>query len=136
MQGYVQFSVVEVIHGEGQSAHSHYYLESKWDPDAEDHHHEGMKTTIEKHKLEVDAFTEMTDIVSWTPNIAAASELSEDDWNTVNKTCQSMEKLLESEWKNAKADSEKRAAYKKVATEFESHISQLESLVVKQDTKK
>lgn len=132
----IEFSMVEVIHGEGSGAHSHYYLESKWDPDAEDEHHGEMKETIKKHQIKVDPFTEFTDIVAWTPNIAAAAELSEEQWNEISQICEAMGKTLETGMKSGASNAEKREAYKKNATEFAGFIAKLESLVATTVSKK
>lgn len=123
----IQFSVVEVIHGEGKNSHSHFYLESNWDPEFDDDHG-GMKTEVKGHQHRVDIFTELLDIVAWMPNIAAASNLTEEEWNTVTSACNSIEKLIGKKLNEDKSITEKRAAFKLFASQMDCLLSQLESM--------
>ncbi len=123
----IQFSVVEVIHGEGGDSHSHFYLESKWNPEFDDDHG-GMKTTVKTHQYRVDIFTELLDIVAWMPNIAAASNMTEEEWNAVISACNSIEKIIGRKLNKDISTTEKRAAFKLFASQIEPLLCQLESM--------
>lgn len=123
------FSVLEIIHGEGKSAHSHFYLESRYKPEDEDHHHEGMKTSKKVHQVQIDALTEMKDIVSWLPNIAAGANLAEAKWNEVNSESKSMEDLFEKQITPAGSLDLKRQAYRKNAKTIQDCIARLETAI-------
>ena len=123
----IQFSIVEVIHGEGKNSHSHFYLESNWDPEFDDDHG-GMKTTVKTHQHRVDIFTELLDIVAWMPNIAAASNLTEEEWNAVISACNSIEKIIGQKLNKDISTTEKRAAFKLFASQIEHLLCQLESM--------
>ena len=77
----LEFDVLEVIHGTGASAHSHYYLAGA---EQEDDGHAGMDAEEKHHLLKVDVFTEFQDIINWLPKIAAATnEIDEQTWKAV-----------------------------------------------------
>lgn len=93
---------VEVIHGEGASAHSHYYLASEFDDsqeshpdDHEDDDHGEMKESIRRDTYSVDWRTELEDLALWLPDIAAKSDLDQEDWNGLKDASQQLHDIIE-----------------------------------------
>lgn len=85
------FKVLEVVHGTGSSAHSHFYLADS-DEEHDDHGHE---TSEEKtHDVEVDMFTELVDIVRWLPDVAGDSDMNQANWNKVTDGSSSLGNIL------------------------------------------
>lgn len=123
-----EYSVVEIIHGEGAGAHSHFYLEAEWDPDEEDHHEGEMKSAKRTHQVKLDVFTELLDIVNWTPKIAAAEEFSEKEWTSIKSVCDDFRKVLGDKFGPEQSDAAKRDAYQQIATGANDFIGQLEAL--------
>ena len=84
-----RFKVVESIHGTGPGAHSHYNLakegasQSQADAKAHGHGHDEEESSERIHDVEVDAITEMVDIVKWLPNIAGDTDMDKTNWETV-----------------------------------------------------
>ena len=78
-----KYEVLEIIHGSGASAHSHYYLAGAQREEHDEHEHEPMKEEEKTHQIEVDIFTEFYDIARWLPKIAAATDgVDEESFNT------------------------------------------------------
>ena len=140
-----KFTVIELIHGTGASAHSHYNLAkpSSSDPTAgedhdhdheEDHddHHEDMESSEVIHEIEIDVFTELTDVLGWLPKIAAAAEVDETNWLKVNKSSKALQLTLSNGFTEAKSDSEKRDAFLGHSDEFSSLIQLLDSILADQ----
>ncbi len=123
-----KFTIIEIIHGEGRSAHSHYYLESDWDPESDHHHDEDMPTSQKTHQLEIGIFTELKDIAAWMPNIAAAANLSESQWEKVNQACKALEELIDQKIAGIETEQGKRQAYRLNAAALNEPISKLEFL--------
>ena len=123
------FKVVEVVHGTGAAAHSHYHLEGK---DETGRHHEDDEKVV-RHDYEVDVFVEQLDIARWLPRIAGDSDLSESDWSTVSEVSDKLVPVLESSLGGVKSDHQKRIAYRAVAGKVEPLIDQLDSVVAQQD---
>ena len=92
-------------------------------------HHEGMKTSKKVHQVQIDALTEMKDIVSWLPNIAAGANLAEAKWNEVNSESKSMEDLFEKQITTAGSLDLKRQAYRKNAKTIQDCIARLETAI-------
>ena len=119
----VEFEIVEIDHGN----HSHYYLKA----DFEEHGHteddeQDEETPPKNHKVQIDAFSEMMDVAQWLPSIAAASDLEKEQWDQVSKLSKSMKKLLNSIDAD-KTDSDNLEAYKKIANELSTKLSELSS---------
>lgn len=130
------FRILEVIHGEGVSAHSHYYLLGKdGDPDSKeaigDEHeddHEEMKEERKTHEIEIPLETEFVDLAKWLPNLAAATDLEEQAWNSVSEISSQLQKITKELFAERGSDEELRKTYAAVATEVDTCLTQLEDL--------
>ncbi len=125
------YEVVEVIHGEGAAAHSHYYLASEY-KEGMDHHddHAEMKESIERHQVVVDARTELNDIAGWLPEIAVLTNLDEPDWNALKDTSKSIQSLFKG-ISDDSSESEFREAWKTKSAEMETHMNKLQEIAKK-----
>ena len=129
-----KIKVVEVIHGEGASAHSHYYRVTKSEagdgetPKFSDHEHEGEKSEQKQHEIEIDIFTEVYDIARWLPSIAADGDTAEGPWKQIKEASSELEKILDDALSRKKTDTEKRAAYKENAQKVSDLLSSLKPL--------
>lgn len=127
-----QFKVLEIIHGEGAAAHSHYHLApgsegaENEDHEHDDHGHEDMKTEEKTHDVEIDIFTEYDDIVRWLPIIAANSDMPEATWNTVKDVSVALEECLEGILDGTEDAKEKRAGIKAKHDKIDGFLKQLE----------
>ena len=169
----IKFTVIEVIHGKGVGAHSHYHLSTASSPSgSDDHEEEGheeegheeegheeegheeegheedgheeegheeddhddghIQTGELTHEVEIDAFTELSDVIRWVPKIAASEGLGESDWMTVNKKVGELKGTFLSELEKAKEDSTKRQVFKKHANGIEQLIQIIRPLSKKQ----
>lgn len=106
------FRVVELIHGTGAAAHSHFHLAG--DEEA-DHHEEGEQEKI--HDYKVQPLQEFRDIVVWLPRIAGKSDLDEDQWNQVRNMSKDFGPKLDKAFEGVSDEQEKRAAYTKALGE-------------------
>ena len=122
----IQFKILEVVHGTGSSAHSHYYLADG--EIEEDEHEEPVVTTEFLHDLEIDLFTEINDISKWLPIIAGDTSLSETDWNQVKNQSEALVDHLFGTQNDALSDDEKRAAYQKEAAKIKPILDTLSEL--------
>lgn len=122
----ITLKVVEIIHGEGAGAHSHYYPAGKVEDDG--HHGDELTTDEKMHELEIDAFTELRDIAWVLPNVAADSDMQEKDWLAVKKAGWSIVDLIDDTVSNEQSMDEKRASYKEKADKFGELLSQLETI--------
>lgn len=123
-----KYTVIEIIHGTGASAHSHFHLanpDGSHDNNMDDHEdHEKMESKEVTHQVEVDVFTELSDVIRWLPRIAAKESLDETAWLLVNQKVKSLESLS-SELNAANLDSVKRAIFEKHANSIDELIQQL-----------
>lgn len=94
-----EIKYVEVIHGEGDSAHSHYYMASKFysaeKGELDTHEGEDIKETVEDRVMKLDCITELFDLARWLPSIAAATDLDEEAWNNIKKNSETLKTLIE-----------------------------------------
>lgn len=94
----ISIPYVEVIHGEGAAGHSHFYSEAEFEAgeedDQDDHHHEEDEK-VKHHTMEIDLRTELADVIGWLPDIAAKSDLTETDWNSVKSTSSSLTEIID-----------------------------------------
>ena len=90
----LEFKVLEVIHGTGAGAHSHFYLADEERHD--DHGHEHEESSEKTHDVEVDVFKEFKDIVKWLPEIAGDGDMEESAWNQVKEISTAFGDVLES----------------------------------------
>lgn len=105
-----KFQVVEVIHGSGAGAHSHYHLATH--PSDHSHAHSdghAVEESNEKnHEVQVDVITEMTDIIKWLPKIAGETDMDKDLWNSVKTESESMQTQLSGALSQATRQPEQR----------------------------
>ena len=121
-----EFEVLEVVHGEGVGAHSHYYLAGQ---DRQDHHHEDMKEEEKTHRVQVDVFTEFEDIVTWLPRIAAATDgMNEGTFKTVSNVSAELSKLTRKLSQDRLDEKDGRQNFRD-STNLQSLIKKLETLV-------
>jgi hypothetical protein len=125
---------VEVVHGEGPSGHSHYYLASEYESGGEDDHHDGYpgehheEDEKVKHQVfEIAVREELKDVVSWLPEIAAKSDLGESEWSKVSEASKSLTKVIESVAKDA-TDNSFRDAWKKNAEDIDAQLEKLRAI--------
>ncbi|QEG23952.1 hypothetical protein [Mariniblastus fucicola] len=152
----ITYTVVEVSHAHGDgNPHVHYHLAETEDHSHEGHDHEGhdheghdheghdhdghdhgdhdhrdpFKAEPPRHKVSVDLFTELEDIVRWLPAIASDGDLPQDQWNQANALSEDMTGRLES----IQGDGMpllQRASYQEKAAEMEKCLGELEAIVV------
>jgi len=120
------FKVVELIHGTGSAAHSHYHLA---DESYDGHREEDEKQKV--HDYKVDAVQELTDLIGWLPRIAGKSDLSEKDWDRLRDISRAFDDKLETAFAEAKDADEKREAYKSVSDEASGYVDSIEKLVTR-----
>ena len=118
------------MHGQGASAHSHFYLAADYKPDMEHHeeaHHEGEEEheTVERHTMEVGFRTEFIDVAKWLPDIAAASDMSSKDWQSVSDASKKITGVVESIPAEL-SDTKYRDAWKEKSAEIGASLKQLE----------
>ena len=123
----IKVKVIELIHGSGPSAHSHYHLAD--DKDHGTHHEEGEKEKV--HEYTVDAISELNDIVGWLPRIAGSSDLNENEWNGLKKLSDEFSAELETAFGDSEDVESKRSAYQSVSEAAASNIESIEELVAK-----
>lgn len=168
----LRFKVLEVIHGTGVSAHSHYYLADSHDDDDgheehghddhdehghdehdhdehghddhdhdghghddHDHHGEDMESSEKLHEIEVDVFTELTDIVRWLPEIAGDSDMDKWTWDEVNSIASAFTEHLDRIGKDKTTDAERRSAYQSEQKATNDFITQLKNLDTPEQTR-
>jgi len=130
----LKIEYVEVIHGTGPGAHSHFYSASSYDANAktEDHghhdHHE--EEAVERRVAEIPLQTELKDIVKWLPDIAAKANTSEAEWTTVSDAAKSLTKVIEGIGSDA-SDADYRDAWKKQTKTIEPLLATLKTLTEK-----
>lgn len=120
-----KFKVLEVIHGTGSSAHSHYYLADSEHHD--DHGHEDLESSEKLHDIEVDVYTELNDIVRWLPKIAGDGDMDKETWDQVNQLSKAFQDHLESVC-DAKEGDELRDAIRSEAETIGEWIETLKKL--------
>lgn len=125
-----KFKVVEVIHGTGAVAHSHFHLYRSDGGGDDGHSHEGMERAEKLHDLEVDIFTEYVDIARWLPSIAADSNMEKSDWDRVKKLSGSLEELLRQSFDKQLAE-DNRSSYSAISSKSQELIVELEGMVAK-----
>lgn len=130
----LKIEYVEVIHGTGPGAHSHFYPASSYDANGkrEEHAHHDFheEESIKRLVAEIPLRTELKDIVKWLPDVAAKSNTSEADWTTVSDTAKSLTKVIEGISSDA-SDVDYRDAWKKQSKEIEPLLTTLKTLSAK-----
>ena len=129
----VKVDYVEVIHGTGPSGHSHYYLAADYEAqedghsEHEGHHHEDE--AIKHSVLEVDLRSELANIVSWLPDLAAKSDLGESDWKTVSAVSNNFKEMLAAIPSDS-TDAAFRDAWTGRASEIKTELEQLSKISI------
>ena len=130
----LKIEYVEVIHGTGPGAHSHFYPASSYDANAktEDHDHHDLheEEAVKRLVAEIPLQTELKDIVKWLPDIAAKSNTSEAEWTTVSDVAKSFTKVIEGIASDA-SDADYRDAWKKQTKTIEPLLATLKTLTEK-----
>ena len=125
----IEYQVKEIVHGEGESGHSHYFLHEGEETD-ESAADDGDMTTGEKiHSVSVDPIEEQKDLIRWLPKIASAGDMPESQWAQVNEISKEMTPQLYAIIEGSAEQDERRASYLGNADSFSAHISTLEELV-------
>lgn len=125
---------VEVIHGMGPGGHSHFYLESEYDPAAGHEEQsafpgEEVESEEVKHLVaEVDCRTELKDITGWLPDIAAWGESSESDWKVASNASKRLQEILDAIPEDA-SDASFRDSWKAKSKEVEVIFDELKAIV-------
>ena len=127
LPGPICYQVLEVVHGKGMAAHSHYYRFEETDKQSIDNH--GHETTDEFiHSVEVDLFTELADLAKWLPNIAIDGDMDEATWLKVKKVSSSLSDELDEKFKSNTDAESRRHALRKHSESLSNLIVQLEDL--------
>ena len=147
----ISYTVMEVSHSHGEGdAHVHYHLDESGDHDEHDHDHghdhdhdhghddhdhdHGHEhSDPNKHKVTVDVFTELADVVRWLPKIASDGDLPQNEWKQAKSLSEEMTRHLESTLKTD-LPSVQRATYKGEASNMDKCIGELESIVTSTDS--
>lgn len=125
----IEYQVKEVVHGEGPTGHSHYYLHNGEDESGKAAADDGHETTGE-HILNVSVgpIVEQKDIIRWLPKIASAGDMPESQWSTVNAISKEMTSKLYQTIESSTIDDERRASYRQYADTISKHITTLEEM--------
>ncbi len=125
-----KFKILEVIHGTGASAHSHYYLheEEMGDHDHDDHDHEDMESKELVHDVSIDIFTEFVDVANWLPEIAADGEMDKNDWEQTKQWSEELERKLRDVISSDQTDVQNRESFRNVAKETGDLIAKLKEI--------
>ena len=125
----IEYQVKEVVHGEGEAGHSHYFLhdENETDESAADDGHETTGENI--LNVSVGPIVEQKDIIRWLPKIASAGDMPESDWTEVNAISKEMTPELYKIIEASADDDNRRDSYRAYADTVSKHIATLEKLV-------
>jgi len=122
----LKFKVVEVIHGTGTGAHSHFYLADSDYKSHDDHHDEEMESAEKFHEIEVGPVAEFRDIAKWLPKIATKTpDIEEETWNAVKQLATKIRDATEDI--DLQADAESLRSSFREKTDLSDLINQLES---------
>ena len=117
--------VVEVVHGQGAGAHSHYHLAGQ----KNEHDHE--ESSDEKtHDILVDIFTEFRDIASVLPKVASDSDMDESSWNAVKKASGEIVDLFDDSILTLSSTSDQRSKLTENKEQIGKLLVQLEAVPV------
>lgn len=128
----ISYQVLEIMHGTGAAAHSHYHLlegSTKTDQVFED---DGHETTGEKtHTIVVDWSSELTDLAQWLPKIAVGGDMNEENWLKVRDLSASLSTELETMLRDTNDAKSKRDSLKEHEKTIAEKIVKLENLIPK-----
>ena len=77
--------------------------------------------------MEVGLRTELVDIITWLPKIAAKSNLSESNWNSVNSISSSLAKIIDEVGADVSDDSF-RESWKSKSDEIQPMLNELQTI--------
>jgi hypothetical protein len=92
----IVYTVREVIHGTGASAHSHYHRENKNEeaPNFDHDGHEEMESAEKLHQVSVEPLEELRDLAYGLPDLAAKGKIDEKSWTIVKEVSKEITGLL------------------------------------------
>ena len=122
----IEYSVREVIHGTGASAHSHYYLIGDDGKSIDEDHTEDDSSEI-RHEVQVDALTEFYDIVRWLPKTAAMGSLEKKQWDAINGISKEMVNEMSIFDSEKTTLEQKRELVRENSKQFNDWIGEIES---------
>jgi hypothetical protein len=126
------YTVREIIHGSGASAHSHYYRENPNEEapnfDHDDHDDHEMESSEKTHEVSVDPLEELRDLAYGIPKIAAKGDIDESGFNTIRKVSKEMTGLLGRHNDKTPLE-EKREQIRAASDQFEAWIAKIEGCV-------
>ena len=122
----IEYSVREVIHGTGASAHSHYYLIGEDGQSIDEDHTEADSSEV-RHEVQVDALTEFYDIVRWLPKTAALGSLKKKQWDAINGISKEMVSVMSIFDSDETTEEQKRDLVRENSQQFTDWIGQIES---------
>lgn len=131
-----EIEIVEVVHGEGPSGHSHFYLASKYDETGgEIEHEEGypgeeVEEKVKRHVMELAARKEISDVAGWLPDIAAWASVPESDWTTAYEVSKGLVEIIGAIPEDASNEAF-RDAWKSKSKDIEGMLEELESIAAK-----
>ena len=130
----VTIEYVEVLHGQGASAHSHFYLAADFEANENGEGHDGHAgrhkeddERVKHHSMEVGLRTELVDIITWLPKIAAKSNLNESNWNSVNSISSRLAKIIDEVGVDVSDDSF-RESWKSKSDEIQPMLNELQTI--------
>lgn len=127
----ITVKVVEIVHGEGPAAHSHYHL-AEQKPD--DPHLDEEAADEKTHDVQIDLFTEFRDLAYKLPKVAADGDMQEADWLAVKKTSEQFIEMFDSVISDDQSDEQMRTALQAKKNEFSSLLGDMEALLPSTDT--
>jgi len=124
----ISYQVLEILHGTGAAAHSHFHLlkdskEQNFDDDG--HVKMGEKT----HEITVEWSSELSDLAKWLPKIAVGGDMNEQNWLKVRDLSATLSSELETAFKDANDELSKRESLKQRGESIAKIIEQLETLL-------
>lgn len=121
-----EIEVLEVIHGTGAAAHSHYYLANQ---EKDDHYLEEESSDEKIHVLSIDVFTEIRDIAWTLPKVATNSDMEEADWLVVKEASEGLVAIMEQINSGEAKEDQRRVEFKRNQAEIDRFLQQLEKRV-------
>ena len=122
-----KFKVVEIIHGTGASAHSHYHLAKEETPDFS--HEEVHESSEKTHEVEVDIITEMSDLVLWLPKIAGDGDMEKESWEKVRSEAKTLWDEVNKQLTSTMSADEKRKTVQGLDSQISGFVTMMSGLV-------
>ncbi len=133
----IKIDYVEVIHGEGDSGHSHFYLASEYSESGGEVESDGypgeeveVDEKVKHYVMEVGSRAEIGDVASWLPGIAAKSNVGESDWTSVSEVSKGLKDIIDSIPDDA-TDVSFRESWKTKVKDVESMLGKLREIVTR-----